>query len=104
MASGLRCWDGSGALQLDATTRMGRIIGEVTTAQDQPGSIDVPAFAQGQGFVLVQRLTDFVNVIGGGGGGTPLRSTVFSQVTLDQAGRRISWTAGDSTRISYGVL
>lgn len=50
MPTGLQCWDESGALTVDLTSRMTRLLGSVN--QGTAGSRQEPALAQGIPFVL----------------------------------------------------
>lgn len=49
MPTGLQCWDASGNLTVDLTSRMTRLLGYVNQAA---GSLQEPALAQGIPFVI----------------------------------------------------
>lgn len=94
MASGLRVWDASGNLIVDTTTRLGTVLGTVTTTKAN-GSITNAGFAQGTPFYSVCGITDAYSV--------------FSpKITL--SGNTMSWafnTSGANSNTSqfivYGV-
>lgn len=81
MAEGLQCWDATGALLVDNTTRIARILGII--APTASGSMTVPEFATGIAFAR------------------PLTSTSSKTPQVYIAGTTLSWVG--SQTIVYGV-
>ena len=70
MAYGLQVWDSSGNTVMDTSTRMGRVLGTVSTGITN-GSITNSAFSQGSPFYVVSTVggsgydvQPYVNVVG----------------------------------------
>ena len=104
MAYGLRVWDASGNLIVDASTRLGRIIGWIPEAQAlSNGSITVPEFSEGTPFSLFlnpQAAVEFYSK------SQPVGPYGFPVVTF--SGNTMSWTYDANiirqpVAIAYGV-
>lgn len=81
----------NGAILLDTSTSMTRVLGKVTTAPNQTGQVSHAGFATGQGFFVVYPLTAI----------TP--NDTFPDVELIN-NQTITWTAATvGVLIVYGV-
>lgn len=81
----------TGAVEIDSTTDLQRLIGSVTTVAGQAGAITVPEFATGTPWAAVVENGLFM----GQGEGMPPEPTI--------SGTTLSWTASDrSARILFG--
>jgi len=93
MTAGLQIWDGVNYIDLDGTTRITRIIGEITTSTVN-GSATVAGLDSGVAFYTILGTTSL-----GQGGQLPLISI---------GGTTVTWTFEDSsspraTRVLLGV-
>lgn len=92
MTAGLQCFDASGQLTLDVTTRLGRIIGQVQTT-GSAGSLTAPGFSQGEPFFCLLPIA----YPGAGASG----GTVWPKVSI--SGQTLSWSSGSQAYLLYGV-
>lgn len=87
MASGMQTFSGAGVLEVDTSTRMGRILGSRWTGTSN-GSIVIPMFSQGVPFYHIATPT-----------GNPYQHAVPSV-----SGNTLSWTFGVSSGRQTGFL
>lgn len=98
MAEGLQVWDEQGRLILDATDRLGRVVGSVLTG-GASGSLVSSGMDYGQPWYALilepgqsEGYTSSNGVV-----------TVRKRPTITISGRNISWTTGVPCRLIYGV-
>lgn len=91
MPAGLEVWDAQSRLMVSITDRFTRFIGQIPLANNHgAGSIQVPEFSRGTGFVNILAV-----------GGLPI--TALPATSASISGNTLSWTSGTECVLIYGV-